>query len=73
MCKQNLAINKKFFKINKIENEIEQKAINGCFIPIKCSSFNFSNCQTNCDRLREFIEIKLKVVSTQLTQNGKMI
>lgn len=61
------------FKIHKIENEVENYSINGSFIPLKFQYFTNNYCLTNSDKLKEFIELRVKVVSTQLTQNGKNI
>ncbi|RNA41495.1 dedicator of cytokinesis 3-like isoform X1, partial [Brachionus plicatilis] len=62
-----------YLPINRIETEIEPIVMNGCFIPLKFQSFSINNWQNNPDKLKEFLEIKVKVVSTQLTQNVTLL
>lgn len=64
----------------KCEGENEIISTDGYFTRMKPPSFIQKNGinQANLrfatpDKLKDFIEIKVKVVSTQLTQNGKLI
>jgi hypothetical protein len=63
--------------MTKLENEHEIMSIDGSFIRLKTqpfinkqSSSIQSNGQSN-EKSKDNIEIKVKVVSTQLTQNGR--
>jgi hypothetical protein len=63
--------------MTKLENEHEVISIDGSFIRLKTqlcinkqSSSIQSNGQSN-EKSKDNIEIKVKVVSTQLTQNGR--
>ena len=61
--------------MNKIENENDLHNFEGFFYQLKASHQKSGESlkaipYTNSDRLKDFIEVKVKVVSTQLTQNG---
>ena len=61
--------------MTKLENEHEVISKDGCFIRLKTppcinkQSNNLTNGQSN-EKSKDNIEMKVKVVSTQLTQNG---
>lgn len=66
--------------MHKIENEVETNSLDGFFYPLKTPpsiqksggiQVTASLLNTN-DKLKDFIDVKVKVVSTQLTQNGNI-
>ena len=67
-----------FLPVNKIENENEIVNAEADFIRLKppstCrNSAQLSPCFKSADKLKDFIEIKVKVVSTELTQNVTLL
>lgn len=63
--------------MSKLDNENESTSLDGYYYQLKHTQYiskssiaQMSSIYTNSDRLKDFIEIKVKVVSTQLTQNG---
>ena len=59
--------------MTKLENEHEVISVDGCFIRLKTPP-NINRLPngnaSNYEKSKDNIEIKVKVVSTQLTQNG---
>ena len=61
--------------MNKIENENDLNNLDGYFYQLKATHQKSGEIlkaipYSQSDRLRDYIEVKVKVVSTQLTQNG---
>ena len=59
--------------MTKLDNEHEVISVDGCFIRLKTppNINKLTNGNTsNSEKSKDNIEIKVKVVSTQLTQNG---
>ena len=61
--------------MNKIENENDLHNLEGYFYQLKASHQKSGEAlkaipYQHPDKLKDFIEVKVKVVSTQLTQNG---
>ncbi len=70
--------NHSFLSMSRIENESEVISLDGSFIRLKTPISIQKHSQmvqpfTNPDKLKDFIEIKVKVVSTQLTQNVTLL
>lgn len=70
--------NHSFLSMSRIENESDVVSTDGSFIRLKppISIQKHSNMvqpYTNPDKLKDFLEIKVKVVSTQLTQNVTLL
>ena len=64
-----------FLAMNKIENENDLHNLEGYFYQLKASHQKSGEAlkaipYQHPDKLKDFIEVKVKVVSTQLTQNG---
>ena len=66
-----------FLAMNKIENENDLANLDGYFYQLKASHQKAGEVLKaitfqQSDKLKDFIEVKVKVVSTQLTQNGRI-
>lgn len=63
--------------MTKLENENESSALDGYFYPLKTPVVlskisGFQSPSSSGDKFKDYIDIKVKVVSTQLTQNGNL-
>jgi hypothetical protein len=72
-------INRCYLPMNKSESDSEPSNLEGYFYQFKSNSQllkNISSSNTLClnsEKLKDFIEVKVKVVSTQLTQNVTLL